>query len=178
MSTASVMNLPPICPITLIFGPIGAGKSFVAKQLVERDGSLYLATDQWFKELYLPDMPIPPEMSWILPRLERCERLIWALAQQTAEVGNSVVLDVGMATESSRGKFQNLCEESGLRYAFIFVDAPLEIRSMRVRNRNEQSTTTGDLPVSEEVFTFTNAQFQHPEAAEISRLSAHVIIND
>lgn len=171
------MHLPSKSQVTLLFGPIGAGKSFIAKQIAERDGALYLASDKWFQALYLPDMPHPPEMSWVMPCIDRCERLIWTLTEQAIAAGIPVVLDVGMATEGSREKFQQLCEGLGCQYQFMFVDAPLAVRSQRVRDRNEQASRTGDLPVSEDIFAFTNAQFQPPNATELAKLSAHVLVN-
>ncbi|MEO0369743.1 MAG: ATP-binding protein [Pseudomonadota bacterium] len=171
------MHLPSKSQVTLLFGPIGAGKSFIAKQIAQRDGVLYLASDKWFQVLYSPDMPNPPDMSWVMPRIERCERLIWPLTEQASSSDIPVVLDVGMATERSREKFQQLCERSGCQYQFVFVDAPLEVRSQRVRDRNEQASRTGDLYVSDEIFMFTNAQFQPPIATELDKLSAHMLIN-
>ncbi|MEM1310803.1 MAG: AAA family ATPase [Cyanobacteria bacterium P01_H01_bin.153] len=91
--------------------------------------------------------------------------------------GIPVVLDMGMATEGARGKFQTLCDSAGCPYQFVFVDAPLEVRSQRVRDRNEQASKTGDLYVSEAIFAFTKAQFQPPTATEIASLSAQVLIN-
>ncbi|MEL6401422.1 MAG: ATP-binding protein [Cyanobacteria bacterium J06626_4] len=171
------MHLPPKSQVTLLFGPIGAGKSFIAKQIAQRNGALYLASDKWFQALYLPDMPNPPDMSWIVPRIERCEHLIWTLTEQAIASRIPVVLDVGMATERAREKFQNLCERSGCQYQFVFVDAPLAVRSQRVRDRNEHASRTGDLPVTDEIFAFTNAQFQPPTASEITKLPAQVLIN-
>ena len=171
------MHLPPKSQVTLLFGPIGAGKSFIAKQIAQRDGALYLASDKWFQALYLPDMPNPPDMSWVVPRIERCEHLIWTLTEQALASDIPVVLDVGMATKRAREKFQTLCERSGCQYQFVFVDASLEVRSQRVRDRTEQSSSTGDLPVSEAIFAFTNAQFQPPTVAELDKLSAQVLLN-
>lgn len=171
------MHLPLKSQVTLLFGPIGAGKSFIAQQIAKRDRALYLASDKWFQALYLPDMPNPPEMSWIAPRIERCEHLIWTLTEQAIGFSIPAVLDVGMATERAREKFQNLCESSGCQYQFVFVDAPLAVRSQRVRDRNEQASRTGDLPVTEEIFAFTNAQFQPPTATELVKLSAQVLLN-
>ena len=70
------MHLPPKSQVTLLFGPIGAGKSFISKQIAQRDGALYLASDKWFQALYLQDMPNPPEMSWVMLRIERYDHLI------------------------------------------------------------------------------------------------------
>ena len=161
------MHLPPKSQVTLLFGPIGAGKSFIAKQIAQRDGALYLASDKWFQALYLPDMPNPPDMSWIVPRIERCEHLIRTLTAKAIASRIPVELE----------KFQNLCERSGCQYQFVFVDAPLAVRSQRVRDRNEHASRTGDLPVTDEIFAFTNAQFQPPTASEITKLPAQVLIN-
>lgn len=101
------MHLPSKSQVTLLFGPIGAGKSFIAKPIAQRDGALHLASDQWFQALYLPDMPNPPDMSWVAPRIKRCEHLIWTLTEQAMvkdrpgaiASGIPVVLDVGKVTE-------------------------------------------------------------------------------
>lgn len=171
------MHLPSKSQVTLLFGPIGAGKSFIAKHIATRDSALHLGSDQWFQSLYLPDMPNPPEMSWVAPRIDRCEQMIWALTEQAIASSIPVVLDVGMATEGAREKFQTLCDSAGCQYRFVFVDTPLNVRSQRVRDRNEQAFKTGDLYVSEAIFAFTNDQFQPPTATEIAKLSAHVLIN-
>ena len=47
----------------------------------------------------------------------------------------------------------------------------------RVRDRTEHASRTGDLPVSQAIFAFTNAQFQPPTATEIAKLSAQVLLN-
>lgn len=171
------MHLPSKSHVALLFGPIGAGKSFIAKQIAQRDRALYLASDKWFQVLYLPDMPNPTDMSWVTPRIERCEHLIWMITEQAISSDIPIVLDVGMATERSREKFHDLCERSGCQHQFVFVDAPLAVRSQRVRDRNKQTPATGDLYVTEEVFAFTNALFRSPTAAELDRLSAHILIN-
>ncbi|MEM9005899.1 MAG: ATP-binding protein [Cyanobacteria bacterium P01_F01_bin.86] len=171
------MLLPQKSRVTLLFGPIGAGKSFIAQQIAQRDEALHLASDKWFQTLYLPDMPNPPDMSWVAPRIDRCEQMIWTLTEQAIASGIPVVLDVGLATQGAREKFQHRCESAGCQYQFVFVDAPLEVRSQRVRDRNEQASKTGDLYVSEEIFAFTNAQFQPPTATEIAKLSAQVLNN-
>lgn len=169
--------LPEPVQVTLLFGPIGAGKSTVAGAIAERTDAIVLASDVFFAELFLADMPQPPDMAWVLERVERCEARIRELTLQCVAVGTPVVLDVGLAVRAARDAFARWCQEEGLEHRFVFVTAPKAVRATRVEGRNARAAETGDLPVAPAIFEMTDARFEQPDGAELDALGAHVIEN-
>ena len=168
------MSLPPPATLTLIFGAIGAGKSHLSARIAERDRALVLATDKWFERLYLDDMPNPPELSWVLDRIKRCEEQIWAVALQAIALAIPVILDIGLATRSARAAYHDRCIDAALDHQFVFVHAPFQVRIERVVMRNAARDATGDLYVSNDVFRATDAMFEEPSSEELARLRAAV----
>ena len=162
------LELPSHVPITLLSGPIGAGKSHVARAIAARDAAVVLATDAFFRDLFLADMPMPPDMQWVLERIARCEGVIKSLAAQLVVAGGSVVLDVGLATRADRVRFSEWSASVPGMHRFVLVDAPLEVRRARVEERSRAAAQIGELPVSPEVFALTDQRYEMPSPEECS----------
>ena len=88
--------------VHLIYGPSGAGKSTHAHQLATDHHAVRFAIDDWMHGLYGDDRPARLDMAWVLPRLRRCEALIWQTSRQILDTGRDVVLDLGLMRRADR----------------------------------------------------------------------------
>ena len=173
-----IMKRHNTCQIDLVFGPIGAGKSYVSAQLVHKHNSILLATDDWFQKLFFPDITSTPTMTWATERINRCEDLIWNVAMQIVHSSTSVVLDIGLATRDARLTYLERCQSKDLQYSFHYVTAPIELRKKRVAERNKQVNTKGGYVVSDGMFQYTDGLFEVPDAEELTALNAVIVRNE
>ena len=123
--------------VHLIFGRVGAGKTTFARELAAERRAMLFVIDEWMASLYMMDAPSPITLEWALPRTERAERQIWAVAQQALGLGIDVILELGFFKRVQRDRVRELV---GAHHAHV-VDAPVELRRERVRARNRGSAT-------------------------------------
>ena len=57
--------------IHLLFGPQGAGKSTIARQLAEQFRAVRFSIADWMGALLAPGMPQPLNLRWIMARVQR-----------------------------------------------------------------------------------------------------------
>lgn len=69
----------------------------------------------WMSTLYLPDMPQPLDLHWIMTRVGRCRQRSCETADDIVRHGGSVVLDVGMHTFNDRMALRSLIEKDQLQ---------------------------------------------------------------
>jgi predicted kinase len=117
-------------------------------------------------QLYGADLPDPINRSWIMERVQRCERQIWRTAEQIAKNGGSVVLDLGFMKESST--FAEQARDAGLSSKLHYVTAPHDIRRTRVMTRNAEKGETFSFEVSPAMFDFMEAEFEAPTKLELA----------
>lgn len=158
--------------IHLVYGPQGAGKTTVARNLAERHGALRCSIDEWMGELFGPDLPRPMPLPWVLERVQRCERRIWALACDLARRGSPVVLDLGGQRAADRARFAALAAAAGLALQAHFVTAPAALRRERVMARNRARGDTFAFEVTPAMFDAMEARFEPPDAAELAACTA------
>jgi len=127
--------------IHLLFGPLGAGKSTLARQLADQQRGVRFSIDEWMADLFAPDMPRPMNLPWIMARVQRCEQRIWALAADVAQRGGTAILDLGCMKAADRARFAALAGAQGLPLQPHFVTAPLLVRRQRVMQRNRSAAT-------------------------------------
>lgn len=156
--------------VHLICGATGAGKSTYAMQLTQRLEGVRFSIDEWMHALFWPDSPQPIEPGWVMERLERCHRQIWATAVQAAGRGVPCVLDLGFTQASSRAAFVALARTAGLGVQLHFVDVPAEERWRRVEQRNGEFGGTRHLAfeITRPMFDFVEAMWEPPSEAEIA----------
>lgn len=154
--------------IHLLFGPQGAGKSTLARQLADQVQGLRFSIDDWMGELFAPDMPQPPGLPWIMARVQRCERRIWAVAADTVQRGGHAILDLGCMKAADRARFAALAQAQGLALRAHYVTAPLAVRRQRVLQRNQTRGETFAFEVTPGMFDFMEAQFEPPDAQELA----------
>jgi predicted kinase len=153
----------------LVFGPQGAGKSSYARQLATRVQGVRLSIDDWMGQLYGPDLPTPMNFAWIMERVQRCEKRIWATAAEIAGTGGHVVLDLGFMKVSNRTEFLSLASAGEHPAQLHFVNAPLDVRRQRVLQRNIDKGDTYSFEVSAPMFDFMEREFEPPTDQELAR---------
>jgi predicted kinase len=120
----------------LIFGPTGAGKTTYGRGLAEDHSAALFVIDEWMATLFSPDAPATPSLEWALPRVERCEKQIWAVAKQLLALGTDVALELGFFTRAQRDRVRALAAADRFMIRTHVLEAPLEVRRERVRKRN------------------------------------------
>lgn len=154
--------------IHLLFGPLGAGKSTLARQLADRHRGVRFSIDEWMLELYGPDKPQPMDLPWVLARVQRCERRIWAVAADVVQRGGTAILDLGCLQAADRARFVGLAAAQGLPLQPHFVTAPRALRRQRVLQRNQVRGETFSFEVSPGMFDFMETRFEPPGADELA----------
>lgn len=112
--------------VHLLAGLNGAGKSTYARRLERECPAVRFTLDEWMLRLFQLsyDDPRYPELS------ERCQGLIWDLAQQVLETGTDVVLDWnqwnGTRRETWRDKAISVGHRPVLHYLQVSVDTAIQ----------------------------------------------------
>lgn len=153
--------------VHIVFGPQGAGKSTYARALAADIAGVRFSIDEWMHELYAADSPTPLRLDWVMARVQRCERRIWAVASETALKGVDVVLDLGFMKAASRASFRALAMDAGLAMHSHFITAPVDIRRSRVMARNEERGATFSFEVTPAMFGVMESQFEAPSDDEL-----------
>ncbi len=159
--------------IHLVFGPQGAGKSTYSKKLANQVKGVHMSIDDWMWKLYGEDLPKPMNLTWIMNRVERCEKQIWTMTKSIANCGCEVILDLGFTKLSKRELFKNLASEQNIKTLMYYVDAPLAVRRSRVLARNKNKGDTYSFEVTPGMFDFMETQFEKPTKEEL--LGAKII---
>jgi predicted kinase len=152
----------------IVFGPQGAGKTTYSRKLAENATAVRFSIDEWMIELFGPDLPKSMSLSWIMPRVQRCEARIWSVVSQIGKAGGSVVLDLGFMRIDDRRRFSDLAKESGMASQLHFVDASHQVRRARVLARNQERGETFAFEVTAEMFDFMESKFESPTEAELA----------
>jgi predicted kinase len=155
--------------VHMVFGQQGAGKTTYARELADREQGTRFSIDEWMGELYGPDIPKPISFPWIMERVQRCEKRIWAVAADVAQRGGNVILDLGFMKIEDRSRFITLAEARRLPVRTHYVTAPLALRRDRVLSRNVNKSETFSFEVTPEMFDFMEAQFQSPTNSESAK---------
>ncbi|HRG15690.1 MAG TPA: ATP-binding protein [Pseudomonadota bacterium] len=153
--------------VHLVFGPQGAGKTTHARALAARVGGVRFSIDEWMAQLFLPDLPPPMDLAWIMARVQRCERRIWASAMDIAATGRDVVLDLGLMQARHRRDLREQAQAAGHVAQLHFVDAPPALRRERVVARNLERGETFAFEVTPAMFDVMEARFEPPNDEEL-----------
>ena len=156
--------------IHLIFGTQAAGKSTYAGKLSKRFNGVHLSIDEWMQDLYVKDLPRPINFKWIMERVERCEKRIWATTKQISMIGGNVVLDLGFMKAADRDKYVRLAKESNILMQQYYITAPYSIRLERVLKRNYEKGKTFAFEVTPEMFNYMEREFEQPDEIELKNL--------
>jgi predicted kinase len=152
----------------LLAGSTGAGKSTLARELVERTGGVRFAIDEWMNALYWMDCPEKNDYPWAIERVRRCEAQIEAVARELAGAGVDSVLDLGFTTREQRVAWLERGRAAGVAVKLHVLDVPAEVRWERVCERNQGSSATFTFGVSREMFDAMEAMWELPDTAELA----------
>lgn len=152
--------------IHCVCGPIAAGKSTLARKLAEETGGIRFAIDEWMQALYGPDRPAQVNMDWLVPRVGRCNEMMWSVADQVLARGRDAVFESGLMTFAEREAFRARAETAGHRVKMHFVEAPREVRLARLNRRNQERGETFSFEVSPAMFEFFEARYEKPNPSE------------
>lgn len=152
----------------IVFGPQGAGKTSVAQNLSNLHNATVFSIDEWMSTMYLPDMPQPMDLGWIMARVGRCQQRIWATASEIVRHGGSAILDLGMQTLNDRTSARSLLQTHQLPASWHLVTAPAAIRRERVAKRNAEKGATFFFEVTPQMFDFMEGRFEEPTDQELA----------
>lgn len=151
----------------LLLGPVGAGKSTLARQLSREHRAIALILDDWMARLYGPDeRPPTGRIAWYLERRDRCLAQIWDLADNLCAHGTTVILEIGLIRRDERAAFYRRIDDAGHPLTVHLLDAPRELRRARVMRRNEEQGETFAQHVPLEFFELASDMWEPPDDAE------------
>ncbi|EJM67596.1 putative kinase [Pseudomonas sp. GM50] len=153
--------------VHIIFGPLGAGKSTLARQITAQLNAVSFSIDEWMQRLYGPDLPQPLSLEWVLPRVRRCEAQIWETCVQVLASGKDVVLDQGFMTKADRTQIRLQAHNAGYEVLIHFVNADKPLRRERLLQRNLEKGAGYSFEITAQMFEAMDARFEHPSPSEL-----------
>jgi predicted kinase len=151
----------------LIVGPVGAGKSTLARELGKEHRAVLLILDDWMARLYGADeRPAEGLMQWYVERRDRCIGQLWQLARQMLSVGTNVVLEIGLIRRDERQTFLERVDAFDCGLTMYVLDASRELRRERVERRNQEMGDTYAMQVPPHIFEIASDMWQEPEPDE------------
>jgi uncharacterized glyoxalase superfamily protein PhnB/predicted kinase len=152
--------------VHLVIGPVGAGKSTFALGLAREHAAVRLTLDQWMVQLFSPDRPDAGVMEWYVERAARCLEQIWSVAQGITDLGNDVVLEIGLLLRRERERFYQRVKDTGLELTIHVLDAARDVRRERVNERNRAQGATFSMVVPPAIFELASDLWEPPDERE------------
>jgi predicted kinase len=143
--------------LILLCGIAGAGKTTLAKQL-EAGGAVRMCPDEWLVALGFDIYDKDARVS--------VEGLQWALSQTLALRGFTVVDESGVWQRGQRELRRTWAREHGVAVELRFLDAPVEVLTARVAERN-RSLPEGAPRINPALVAFWNDRIERPDADEL-----------
>jgi len=158
--------------IHLVIGPVGAGKSTFARQLVHQHRAVPLNLDDWMATLFSADRPDSSDvMAWYVPRTLRCLEQIWKTTEAVLHSGSDAVLEVGLIQQHQRDAFYARMGPWADALVVYVLDAPREVRRERVLRRNAEQGATFSMVVPPHIFELASDLWQPPDEVECANRS-------
>ena len=157
--------------VILVAGGTGAGKTSIARSLERGLGAMRFSIDDWMTALFWMDSPQPIRFDWTMERIDRCEAMIWPLAERAVALGRCAILDLGFTLESHRAAFAGRAAAAGIPVALHHVDVPADERWRRVEQRNAERGETYAMQVDRAMFDAMESMWEAPTAEEMTRLN-------
>ncbi len=151
-------------PAKLVFfsGKMAAGKSTLARELLERENAVLFVQDELLACLF------PGEITGIDAFVQRSVRLRDALAPHICALlarGISVILDFPANTRGQRAWFRGIFESANVEHELHFINAPDSLCKRRLRSRSEH-LPPGSPWTSDAEFDAVTRYFEAPSDEE------------
>lgn len=160
--------------IHLVEGPVGAGKSTLAQQLMFEHHAPHLDLDEWMVNLFAEDRPETDFMQWYSRCKDRCLVQIANVADSILTSGSDVVLELGLVRALDRKVMYEKLELFERHIRVYLVDAPEEVRRQRVLARNAQQGHTFKMEVPDSIFDIANRSWEAPDDEEM--LARNIVV--
>lgn len=144
----------------VIEGPVGAGKTTYALHLAQRTRTPPLVLDAWMVTLFRADRPETDIWTWYRVRKDRCQSQIWAVAQGLLDLGQDVIVELGLITAADRADFMSTVAASGHSATVHLLGAPRAERWRRVQGRNATKGAGFTMEVPEDVFNLASDHWE------------------
>ena len=152
--------------VHMISGPLGAGKTTLARRLAEEHRALRFSLDEWVMQLFASEAPHPMVFEWWAEHCKRCSEHIWSLCQQVLARNVDVILDFGFPAAAHREEYRRRALDLGATVHLHVVTAPANLRWARVQTRNRGDSDTFALPVTQDMFVGSELWWEPPSEAE------------
>ncbi|HEX7675852.1 MAG TPA: ATP-binding protein [Bdellovibrio sp.] len=161
--------------ITLLLGPVGAGKTTFGLSLSSKESAVFFNLDEWMANLFRPDRPEKDLMAWYANRVERCNLQILKMAEQASSTGINVVLEIGLIRKVQREEFFNWIDERQIDLVIYIFDVDRSVRRERVIQRNKTRGPSFSMEVPMEFFEMASDFWEPVEAQEIEGRT-HIVL--
>ncbi|MGW8884551.1 AAA family ATPase [Streptomyces sp. NPDC055749] len=142
--------------LILLCGLPGAGKTTLAKRLARTLPAVRLCPDEWLSDLGFDLFDGPAR--------DRVERRLWAHAQDLLVAGATVILENGFWDRAERDEKRLRARELGAAVELRYLAVPTAELNRRITLRNKRP---GSVPLTPELLTEYEAQFEAPTASEL-----------
>lgn len=144
--------------LILLCGLAGAGKTTLAKEL-EADGAVRMCPDEWLVELGFDIYDNDARVA--------VEKLQWELSQALVSRGLTVVDECGVWQRWERDLRRGWARERGIPVELHFLDAPVEVLTARVTERN-RSLPDGRPRIDPALVAYWSDRIERPDAEELA----------
>ena len=125
--------------------------------------------------LFSPDRPSENFVEWYSDRKYRCIQQIWDMTRELLNSGTSAILELGLVQVADREDFYRRVDGTEYGMRVYLIDAPLNQRRQRVRERNTQKSGTYKMEVSDEIFDLANSFWQEPTEIEYRERNIEIV---
>ena len=116
--------------------------------------------------LFSPDRPAEGFLPWYTERKKRCLAQIWEVTCSLLDHEIGPILELGLVHLADREDFYRRVDAFDCELRIHLLEASLEERRRRVRERNRARTGTFKMEVSDEVFELANGFWEAPTEQE------------
>ncbi|MET9852469.1 ATP-binding protein [Streptomyces sp. NPDC006450] len=145
----------------LLCGLPGAGKTTLAKRLVQELSAVRLCPDEWLAGMGLDLFDNEAR--------ERVERCLWQHAQALLAAGAVVILENGFWERTERDEKRLLARAAGAAVELHHLQVPIEELERRIALRNDEP---GSAVLTAELLRSCHDQFEPPTQGELDLFDA------
>ncbi|MEQ1721606.1 MAG: ATP-binding protein [Pseudobdellovibrio sp.] len=161
--------------LTLLLGPVGAGKTTFGLTLAQKQTAIFFNLDEWMTTLFRPDRPQDNIMEWYANRVNRCKQQILTMTEKSLSNHINVILEIGLLQRIERESFFNWCDERNIELTIYVFDVERSIRRERVKKRNSEKGSSFSMEVPMEFFELASDFWQDIDTLELEGRN-HIIL--